>query len=270
LSVCLLTPFVCSIFFLSYCLSVWLPLWYVQSFFYRIVCLSDYSFGMYNRFSIELSIWLLLWYVQSFFYRIVCFSDYSFGMFNLFSIVLSVCLITPLVCSIFFLSYCLFVWLPLWYVQSFFYRIVCLSDYSFGMYNLFSIVLSVCLITPLVCSIFFLSYCLSVWLPFGMFNLFSIVLSVCLITPLVCTIFFLSYCLSDYSFGMFNLFSIVLSCLSYYSFVMFILFSIVLSVCLFIPLFCSFFFFLYLKDWTYQRSNQIDNTIEKRLNIPKE
>jgi hypothetical protein len=141
LSVCLITPLVCSIFFLSYCLSVWLLLWYVQSFFYHIVCLS---------------VWLLLWYVQSFFYRIVCLSDYSFGMFNLFSIVLSVCLITPLVCSIFFLSYCLVclitplvcsiffltyflsVWLPLWYVQSFFYRIFCLSDYSFGMFSLFS------------------------------------------------------------------------------------------------------------------------------------
>jgi hypothetical protein len=139
---------VCSIFFLSYCLFVWLLLWYVQSFFYRIVCLSDYSFGMFNLFSIVF----------------VCLSDYSFGMFNLFSIVLSVCLITPLVCSIFFLSYCLFFWLLLWYVQSFFYRIVCLSDYSFGMFNLFPIVLSVCLITPLVCSIFFLSYCLFVWL----------------------------------------------------------------------------------------------------------
>ena len=156
-----------SLYFLSYDLQFWLPLWYLQTFLvgHCIACHVSYR------------------------------SDYPFDIFKLFLLVIVfpvmwfTVLITPLISSNFscWSLYCLSCdlpfWLPLWYLQTFLVghciarHVIYSSDYPFDIFKLSLLVIALpvmwvtVLITPLISSnfscwsLYFLSCDIPFWLP---------------------------------------------------------------------------------------------------------
>ena len=195
-----------SLYFLSYDLPFWLPLWYLQTFLFGhcIAC------------------------------HVIYLSDYPFDIFKLFLLVIVLpvirvtVLITPLISSnlscwsLYFLSCDIPFSLPLWYLQTFLVghciscHVIYHSDYHFDIFKLFLLVIVLpvmwvtVLITPLISSNFscWSLYCLSCELRadylFDIFKLFLLVIVfpvmwfTVLITPLISSNFscWSLYCLS--------------------------------------------------------------------------
>ena len=153
-----------SLYFLSYDLPFWLPLWYLQTFLVghciacHVIYRSDYPFDIFKLFLLVI-VFPVMWYTV---------------------------LITPLISSNFscwsfyFLSCDLPFLLPLWYLQAFLVghciacHVIYRSDYPFDIFKLFLLVIVfhvmwfTVLITPLISSNFscWSLHCLSCDLPF--------------------------------------------------------------------------------------------------------
>ena len=191
-----------SLYFLSYDLPFWLPLWYLQTFLvgHCIAC------------------------------HVIYRSDYPFDIFKLFLLVIVfpvmwfTVLITPLISSnfscwsLYFLSCDLPFWLPLWYLQTFLVghciscHVIYRSDYPFDILKLFLLVIVLpvmwftILITSLISSkfswwsLYFLSCDLPFWLPLWYLQTFLVG---------HCIACHVSY-RSDYPFDIFKLFLLVI------------------------------------------------------------
>ena len=166
-----------SLYFLSYDLQFWLPLWYLQTFLvgHCIAChvsyRSDYPlissiFSCWSLYflSCDIPFWLPLWYLQTFLVghciscHVIYRSDYPFDIFKLFLLVIvfpvmwCTVLITPLISSnfscwsLYFLSCDLPFWLPLWYLQAFLVgqciscHVIYRSDYPYDIFKLFLVI----------------------------------------------------------------------------------------------------------------------------------
>ena len=191
-----------SLYFLSYDLPFWLPLWYLQTFLVghciacHVIYRSDYPFDIFKPFLLVI-VFPVMWYTV---------------------------LITPLISSnfscwsLYFLSCDLPFWLSLWYLQTFLVghciacHVIYRSDYPFDIFKLFLLVIVLpvmwftVLITPLISSNFscWLLYCLSCdikfWLP--LCYLQSFLVGHCISCHVIYR--------SDYPFDIFKLFLLVI------------------------------------------------------------
>ena len=191
-----------SLYFLSYDLPFWLPLWYLQTFLVghciacHVIYRSDYPFDIFKLFLLVI-VFPVMWYTV---------------------------LITPLISSNFscwsfyFLSCDLPFLLPLWYLQAFLVghciacHVIYRSDYPFDIFILFLLVIVfhvmwfTVLITPLISSNFscWSLYCLSCELPFWLrlWYLQTFLVGHCI----ACHVIYRS----DYPFDIFKLFLLVI------------------------------------------------------------
>ena len=176
-----------SLYFLSFDLPFWLPLWYLQAFLVghciacHVIYRSDYPFDIF-KFFLLLIVLPVMWFTV----LITPLISSNFSCWSLYCLSCELLLITPLISSNFscWSLYCLSCdlpfWLPLWYLQTFLVghciscHVIYRSDYPFDIFKLFLLVIVflvmwlTILITPLIssnCSCWSL-YCLSFELQF--------------------------------------------------------------------------------------------------------
>ena len=238
-----------SLYFLSYDLPFWLPLWYLQTFLVghciacHVIYRSDYPFDIFKPFllvivfpvmwytvlitplissnfscwslyflSCDLPFWLSLWYLQAFLvgHCIACHVIYR-SDYPLISSNFSCW-------SLYFMSCDLPFWLPLWYLQTFLvdHCIACYviyrSDYPFDIFklSLLVIVLPVMWVTVLITSL--ISSNFSCW------SLYCLSCDLPFWLPLwYLQTFLVGHCIachviyrSDYPFDIFKLFLLVI------------------------------------------------------------
>ena len=227
-----ITPFCLSLYCLSFCFGLWLPLSVCRCrIVYPVVLACDYPFLFVVALSILLfwlvitpfclslhclsccfGLWLPLSVCHCIVYPSVLACDYPFLFVVVLSILLFWLVITPFCLSLYCLSCCFGLWLPLSVCRCIVYPVVLACDYPFLFVVVLSILLFWLVITPVCLSLYCLSFCFGLWLPLSVCRcivypsvlacdypfLFVVALSILLfwlvITPFCLSLYCLSFC----------------------------------------------------------------------------